>query len=140
MTWQVSARAWRAAEEAWRASARAGRPSERAEWVSARAWRTAKRARLMSVRPKFRDGSGGAFGEGCATPKEKKLLIKREGHSLPLRWQSQTEGPPPLGALFPRIQSGGDGSPIPFRLTAIWAKQRAHGIWGGRCMPIAGLG
>lgn len=33
-------------------------------------------------------------------PKEKKLLIRREGHSLPLRWQSQTEGPPPLDAIF----------------------------------------
>jgi hypothetical protein len=78
-----------------------------------------------------------AFGDACAEPKEKKLLIKREGHSLPLRWQSQTEGPPPLDALFAFGSMApqsllGEG---PFQLNDVLI-----GIWGRRCSSIAEFG
>ena len=79
----------------------------------------------------------GDFGDGCATPKEKKLWMKREGHSLPLRWQSQTEGPPPLDAFF------AFGSKAPNPLSDERALELNHvfiNIWGLRSGFIAGLG
>jgi hypothetical protein len=79
----------------------------------------------------------GAFGDGCATPKEKKLWMKREGHSLPLRWQSQREGPPPLDAFF------ASGSKAPNPLSGERALELNHvfiNIWGPRSGSIAGLG
>jgi hypothetical protein len=78
-----------------------------------------------------------AFDHDRATRKEKKLLIKREGHSLRLRWQSQTEGPPPLDALF------AFGSMAPQSLLGeqpFWLNDVFIGIWGHRCTSIAGLG
>ena len=79
----------------------------------------------------------GAFGDGCATSKEKKLWMKREGHSLPLRWQSQTEEPPPLDAFF------AFGSKAPNPLSGERALELNHlfiNIWGLRYSSIAGLG
>jgi hypothetical protein len=79
----------------------------------------------------------GAFGDGCAKPKEKKSLIKREGHSLPLRWQSQTEGPPPLDAFF----AFGSKAPNPLSgERALTLNNVFIGIWGHRSSSIAGLG
>jgi hypothetical protein len=78
-----------------------------------------------------------AFDHDRSTPKEKKLLIEREGHSLPLRRQSLSEGPPPLDALF------AFGSMAPQSLLGerpFWLNGVLIGIWGHRCTPIAGLG
>ena len=63
--------------------------------------------------------------------------MKREGHSLPLRWQSQTEGPPPLDAFF------AFGSKAPNPLSSERALELNHvfiNIWGLRSGLIAGLG
>ena len=45
-----------------------------------------------------------------------------------------------MGALFPRIESGVDGPPIPFGWTTIGAKRRAHRHLGAPLYPHRGIG
>ena len=97
----------------------------------------AQEAREYSAMNQIPRWKFGAFGDGCATPKEKKLSIKREGHSLPLRWQSQTEGPPPLDAFF----AFGSKAPNPLSGERVLKLNDVFiNIWGLRSSSVAGLG
>ena len=89
--------------------------------------------------PKFRDGSGVPSATVVPRPKKRSygLWIKGEGHSLPLRWQSQREGPPPLDAFF----ASGSKAPNPLSgERALKPNDVFINIWGLRSGFIAGLG